>query len=358
MIPRKFMERVREYWESFRVGSWFLGTGSAVLVLLVIGLLSCYVAPRSWALTSFVSDRLPFPLATVGASPAASFRSVAEDLASVRRFYESQDFSSVGLRVDFTTEDGKKRLMVREREIINRAIENEAIRRIARREGIAISDDEVEKAVSDQLNTEGNDVQDVERRLKTLYGWNISEFTGKVVKPALYEEELRKRFESDTSRFSDARAKAENAEKRLRDGRDFADVAEEFSDGRTARDGGDMGWFSYDDLDVSLRDAAGNQAVGKPGDVVESGLGFHILLVKDRKAESGKDLVQLAQIFVPKQTFGDWLADEMRMMPVRVLSPSYEWDRDAARVEFRDRSMREFEANLARNSEGDASVIF
>jgi hypothetical protein len=201
-------------------------------------------------------------------------------------------------------------------------------------------------------------VKGVEARLSKLYGWSIPEFTTKVVLPSLYEEELKKRFAADTSRFAEAKKKAEESRKRLDDGRTFSDVAGELSEGRTSDKGGDMGWFAYDDLDVSLQDAAKRQKAGIPGDVIESELGFHIILVNDRKSEGGNGLVSLSQIFVRKQTFGDWLTEEMKALSVHVLAPEYEWNDELARVEFRDQELRQFEANLLQNSEGDASVLF
>ena len=155
-----------------------------------------------------------------------------------------------------------------------------------------------------------------------------------------------------------AKKKAEMARKRLDDGRSFADAATEFSEGKTAGNGGDMGWFPYADLAASLQDAAKNQKIGVPGDVIESDLGFHILLINERKTENGKDLVELSQIFVKKKTFGDWLTSELQGMSIHVLAPEYEWNQDAARVEFHDPALRQFEANLLQNSQGDASVIF
>lgn len=352
------IENVRRIWDEWRLGSWLLGAAVALLVAVIFGLVFAYLAPGSWSVTKSVRARLPFPMVMVGFRDAASFGDVADNLSSVKSFYENQDFSAVGLRVDFSTEDGKKRLKIREREIINRMLENEIIRKAAKREGIVISSDQAKKAVSEQLNTEGNDVKGVERRLSQLYGWTIPQFTEKIVLPSLYEEELRKRFEADSSMFADSKKKIEEAKKRLDDGRTFFDVAAELSDGRTAEKGGEMGWFSYDDLDTALQGAAKGQKIGVSGNVIESELGFHIILVNDRKTENGKDLVDLSQIFVRKQTFGDWLAEEMKSASVRVLAPEYEWNRDAARVDFRDPELRQFETNLLQNSEGDASVMF
>jgi hypothetical protein len=352
------LETEKNDWREWRVGSWLIGIGGALIVAVIFGLIFSYFTPSSWPITQSIRARMPFPAVTIGFRNVVSFSAVSDDLLSVRNFYENQDFSSVGLRVDFTTEDGKKRLKIREREIINRMLENEAIRRAAKREGIVVTREQADKAVADQLNVEGNDVKGVETRLAQLYGWSIPQFTEKVVIPSLYEEELRKLFSADTSRFAESKKKIEESRKRLDDGRTFSDVAADLSEGRTSNAGGTMGWFSYGDLDEALRDAVKKQKVGISGDSIESELGFHIILVNDRKTEGGKEMVSLSQIFVKKQTFGDWLTEEMKRLSVHVLAPEYEWNRDMARVEFRDASLREFESNLLQNSEGDASLVF
>lgn len=352
------IESARKIWSEWRIGAWLSGIASALLLSVVVGALFSYATPGSWTLTKSVRERSPFPAVMVGWHTVASFSDIADDLSSVRSFYEKQDFSSMGLRVDFSTEEGKTRLKVREREIINRMLENEVIRRAANREGLSITQEQAEEAVSKELNVEGNDVEGVEDRIASLYGWSLSEFAEKVVHPSLYEEELRKRFASDSSRFVEAKTKVETAKKRLDDGRTFTDVAVELSEGRTAKNGGSMGWFTYDDLDTALQLAARSQKAGVAGNVLESDLGFHILFVNDRKTENGIELVDLSQIFVRKQTFGDWLSEELKTLPVWVLAPEYEWNRDTARVEFRDPELRQFEMNLLQNSEGDASVMF
>lgn len=351
-------EIVGRYWKEWRLGAWLLGAGSAAVIAIVVGLLFAYILPASWGVTGKVRSMLPLPSASVGMRGVASFDDVAENLSSVRRFYETQDFAALGMRVDFTTPDGEKRLKIREKEILNKMIEDEALRLLAERDGISISEQDAAKAVSGYLHSVGGEEKGATEKLSRLYGWNLAEFEEKVVLPSLREEELRKRFESDAAQFSGARAEAEQGKKLLSDGRSFADVAREVSDGRTADKGGAMGWFSYENLALSLQEPARNQNIGEPGNIIESTLGFHILQVDERKTEKGKELVRLSQIFIAKKTFGDWLSDEMRKMDIRMLAPEYEWNDAEARADFRDADFQRFEKEILEKSEGDASVLF
>lgn len=355
----KYAEILREKWTALRINAWLLGAGSAAVVALAIGVLFAYALPASWSVTERVRSILPLPLVMVGMSSAASYDDVADNLASVRRFYETQDFASLGMRVDFTTADGQNRLKIREREILNKMVEDEVMRLLAAREGITVSERQAAEAVARELGNIGGSEENVKEKLSRLYGWNLVEFQEKVVLPSLYEEALRKTFDEKYTRSADARKKAEQAAKRLADGRDFKDVAMEFSDGRTAKEGGSMGWFAYPDLIEPLQEPAKSQKIGIPGSIVESPLGFHILRVDERKAEGSKDaMVRLSQIFVKKTTFGEWLAGEMSGMSVRVLAPEYEWNRETARVEFGDPDLRRFEQEMLEKAEGDASLSF
>jgi parvulin-like peptidyl-prolyl isomerase len=330
-----------------------------MIITLVVGLLFAYILPNSWGVTGKVRSVLPLPSASVGMHGVASFNDIAENLSSVRRFYETQDFAALGMRVDFMTPDGQKRLKIREKEILNKMIEDEALRLLAARDGILISEEDAAKAVSGYLHSIGGEEKVATEKLSRLYGWNLAEFEEKVVLPSLLEEELRKRFESDAVQFAGARAEAEQGKKLLLDGRSFSDVAREVSDGRTAADkGGAMGWFSYENLALPLQEPARTQDIGESGNIIESTLGFHILQVDERKTEKGKELVRLSQIFIAKRTFGDWLSDEMRKMDIRMFAPEYKWNDAEARADFRDADFQRFEKEILEKSEGDASVLF
>ncbi len=354
----KHMEAVRRKWNDFHLSAWALGVGSAFVIVLVIAVLFAYALPSEWSITKKARSVLPLPMVSVAGHPTASYREVGNNLSAVQRFYEAQDFASLGMRVDFTTSDGKKRLKIREREIINKMVEDEAMRILARRENIRISEAEASAAVARELEKIGGSEQNVKEKLSRLYGWNLAQFQDKVVLPSLYEEALVSVFDTKYADSSQAQEKIEKAAQNLALGRTFSDTAMEYSEGRTAKSGGDMGWFAYPDLIEPLQKAAQSQEVGVPGAILESGLGFHILLVNERKKEGDAERVRVSQIFVKKKTFGEWLAMEMSNMSIRVLAPEYEWNKSDARVEFSDPKLREFETELLKKSEGDASLIF
>lgn len=80
------------------------------------------------------------------------------------------------------------------------------------------------------------------------------------------------------------RAKAEALRQRLLKGEDFAKLARENSQGPMAGEGGDLGWIvRATRMPSELIDAAFTQAKGAVGEVVESPIGYHIVLVTDTR---------------------------------------------------------------------------
>lgn len=325
-----------------------------VFGLFIASLVATYALPRSHA--GSIVDRFPYPVALIGYGEAITYRTLAGNLASVRSFYENQDFSKIGMRVDFSTEDGQKRLKVREKEVLNKMIEDEAIMYLAKERGIRVSETTVREGLRRKLEEYGSG-EEVKKSLDRLYGWTIPDFEEKVVRPSLYEEKLQESFLKETD-ASAAKDKIRSAQEALRGGMTFEETAKKYSEGQTAAEGGELGWFRLTDLTPALQKAVSAQKTAVAGDVVESDLGFHIVLIEETKKEKDMELYRLRQIFVKKAAFADWLSEKMKRMSIRVLSPEYRWNADEARAEFRDRQMIEFEKQLFEKAQGDASFFF
>lgn len=333
----------------------------AILIIIVFvfaaSLAVVYFFPKAITSSSNLRVKLPYPVVIVGYRNGVSFRALAENMKSVKRFYEAQDFSQIGLRVDFSTDEGQKRLKVREKEVLNKMIEDNAIKILAKERGIAVSREEAAQAISRKLQEYGSG-EEVKDDLERLYGWTLDDFQKKIVIPSLYQEKLEKKFVEEVDAVSAGKKKISLAQEALRNKQSFSDVAKQYSEGNTAKDGGSLGWFALQDLAPELREIAANQKVGVPGDVMESELGFHIILVEAAKKDGEKQLYQLSQIFARKITFADWLSDKISGMSIIVLAPEYTYNKETARVEFKDQNMRDFEKSLFEKAEGDAAFSF
>ncbi|XLQ20108.1 MAG: peptidylprolyl isomerase [Candidatus Moraniibacteriota bacterium] len=266
-----------------------------------------------------------------------------ENTASIKRFYENQDFSQFGIRIDFDTEDGKKRLKLQERKMINKLVEDIAIERMADEWKINISDEAVIAAMERPMSDMGTkDV--VAQRLDNLYGWSLNDFGKKVVFGQLLREKVTTRFEKENIVTDDMREKIQEAKKELDDGRIFADVAMKFSEGATASEGGIVGWFT----DGLLQDKIGKKVLtmdkGDYTDVIETPLGLHLVKVNEvAETEDGKKIAHVSQIVIKKKTFVDYLNDEISMMDVKIFIPGYAWNSEKAMIIFAGDDMIQFE---------------
>ncbi|RJR22821.1 MAG: hypothetical protein C4581_00500 [Nitrospiraceae bacterium] len=90
----------------------------------------------------------------------------------------------------------------------------------------------------------------------------------------------------EDSRKQEARKKADQIMKKLKAGQDFAALAREQSDGPTRTDGGDIGYVRTGQLEKELEAVVFSLKPGETSDVVETGYGFHIFKVSERKPET------------------------------------------------------------------------
>lgn len=330
---------------------------TTVLLVFSMSLIVVYTVPQSSSWAVRWSHVAPYPLAVVDFRRVITFSELSRNIRSVRQFYENQDFSKVGLRVDFDTADGQKRLKVREKEVLNKMIEDEAIMALSHDRGISVSLDAAAQGVQRKIEEYGSS-EAVRRNLDQLYGWTLDDFEQKVVLPSMYEEKLQAAFQKETDPVGKAQEVIRLAQSDLREGADFSEVAKRYSEGRTGKTGGELGWFALEDLTSELRQPVSGQKVGVAGDIVESTLGFHIVFVEETKKEGDRTLYHLKQIFVHKKQFSGWLTEEMKRMSIYVFSSEYRWNNEEARADFKDQELRDFEKKLDTEANGDATFFF
>lgn len=340
-----------------RIGVALFGTLGLVVLLAGALFLTVFFFPEN-PIGVFLRRSIPIPIATVGSS-CISYRELDENRESIRRFYESQseEFAERGLRVDFGTPDGRNRLILREKDILNKLIEDTIIRSLAREQGIRLSDDAAEERFEASIRKEGGDRRVLEDRLMSLYGWDVESFREKVIEPSLYREALETSFERNRD-ITGAKKSIEEAALFLSGGGSFSEAVRMFSEGESKEKEGELGWVDIELLVPELQDVVRTQSVGSTSSVIESSLGFHILLLSERKKEGEKVSVLIRQVFVRKPSFPAWLAEKKREKYVFVLSRRYLWDRGEASVLFRDEELKSFEKKALERTEGDPSLVF
>jgi peptidyl-prolyl cis-trans isomerase D len=99
-----------------------------------------------------------------------------------------------------------------------------------------------------------------------------------------------------------AKQKALEVLKKARDGEDFAELAKQYSEGPTAGEGGDLGYFSENQMVKPFEEAAFALEKGEISDVVRTSFGFHIIKVEDVKEARTKTLEEVREQILSKLT--------------------------------------------------------
>jgi peptidyl-prolyl cis-trans isomerase SurA len=87
-----------------------------------------------------------------------------------------------------------------------------------------------------------------------------------------------------------AQARAEQALRRVKAGETFALVAREMSEGPTAKQGGDLGYFRRGLMLPAIEQAAFSLKTGEISPVIHTSSGYHIVMVEDRRPIPPKPL--------------------------------------------------------------------
>ncbi len=326
-----------------------------VVYLLVVAVL-IYDFGVNNSLTQKTEQIIPYPVAAWSTNFITENK-LKSELNSARMFYENQDFSDLGMRVDFATEDGKKRLKIKEKNILNKLVENQLIENEAKKRGLAINPEDISQEVSRKMQEYGTGDY-LKNNLTKLYGWTIADFEENIVKPDMYKEKLFANIRESDPGMVTAKSKIDVALQELDNKKDFASVAQKYSEGESAKSDGELGWFNSSEMLPEIAQAVFNLKKGDRSDIITSSLGYHIVLVEDKKTENGVDRVQLKQIFVRTNNFSDWLDSYVKNFDIHILSRDMYWNKSDGQVEFKNSDLKDFESNLEKNSPGDISVLF
>jgi peptidyl-prolyl cis-trans isomerase SurA len=114
-------------------------------------------------------------------------------------------------------------------------------------------------------------------------------------------------------------AKAEAVYQRLAGGADFAELAAQYSEDSSGKDGGQLGWFKKGELLTELEKAAIPLKVGEVSRPVRSKVGVHIIKLEGREDASHQNLEELAdqikqELYAQalEERLQKWMTEELR----------------------------------------------
>ena len=90
-----------------------------------------------------------------------------------------------------------------------------------------------------------------------------------------------------------AKHKAQEVREQAAKGKDFGDLARQYSDDDSKSKGGELGQFSPDDLNDDIAAGIKNVKVGDVSDVIHTKYGFHVIKVEDHQVPGGLPLSEV-----------------------------------------------------------------
>jgi parvulin-like peptidyl-prolyl isomerase len=302
------------------------------------------------------SKIIPYPAAFWG-TDLVSIKDLNRRLVAAKRFYENQSFDEIGIRIDFSTVEGKKRLKIKERKILTKMIEDKIIEKEANRRGIALSAEDITQELNEKLKESGSEEQ-LKNDMQKLYNWTLEDFKENIIKPDLYENKLFELIRNDSQENFAAKEKIQSALLEFEKGNDFERIVEKYSDGESAKTKGDLGWIDENQILPEIATIVFETKKGQTTSIIESRLGYHIIKLNDQKTEDGIRKANLSQIFIKTHNLADWLSESEKNLKIIIPLKDFYWDNESQSVEFSSKELKNFEENLIKNSPDDLSVIF
>jgi len=225
----------------------------------------------------------------------------------------------------FSSDEGKELLNEYRKQKLNSLVNMKMLEIEAKNQEITISEDEknsmlnnkidsikkqnqlTEEQLVDALNSKG--INSIEEFKKMIWQDNkdeilIQKLQQEVVDGVVItEEEVENYYEENKSKFKrparvkarhilvttddktdqEAKAKAKEVLNKLKEGADFATLAKEYSEGPSAENGGDLGYFSKGQMVPAFEQAAFNLQVDEISEPVKTKFGYHIIKVEDKQ---------------------------------------------------------------------------
>ena len=236
-----------------------------------------------------------------------------------RAVYTDKDY-------DWGSEEGQRRAVQIQREVLRSLIQTLLIQQEAARRGLAISDEELEANVRESIEKGGGEASfqkwlrqnDLTReefaaevRMGLLTARLIEEVTRDLERSA-EQVHVRQILLADPTTATQVR-------RVLEAGEDFATLAAQYSHDQASRDdGGDLGWFARGLLiPPEVEEAAFALQPGDISEVVQSPMGYHIIQIVER--ESDRPLPLDVFQALKGQIMARWLEEQTRSAQIEIL---------------------------------------
>ncbi len=198
-------------------------------------------------------------------------------------------------------------------QVLIRLLSNALLADVAKDLGVNVTEEAL-LAQRAELLSQFPTEEDAAQNILDLYGWTLEDFTEKIIRPVVLEQESRLAFEEsdidieggelqeeinarhilfqaeDGEEDESVKARAEDVLARISSGEDFAVLASEFGVDGTKDTGGDLGYFGRGVMVPEFEEAVFNLGLDDPAQIVQTQFGYHIIDVLDKR--ESKDFQQ------------------------------------------------------------------
>lgn len=232
------------------------------------------------------------------------------------------------LRARFRGRALKRRLLEKEHEALNSLIEHKLQLQAAESKGVRVTEEEIQQALNDLQGRGGgrdSSEQALKKRIREeLLLMRLLEFEVRQ-HVMVSEEDLHRYYEKEKDRFllppeyrlrqilflpksgetrTEVKTRAEVVHDLLKDGEDFSELAQVYSDAPEAQRGGELGYLRQEELLAPLRSALKSLRQGEISPPIETTLGVHIIAldkIKSSEASSFEEVREDIKKFLYQQ---------------------------------------------------------
>jgi FKBP-type peptidyl-prolyl cis-trans isomerase (trigger factor) len=269
----------------------FVWLGLVVLVLGAVVGLGAYKVYAKTATDKFslaIAKALNFTAVKVG-DGKVPYTTYVEDLKAIhtmRDYDKSQrDAGATPDRspgADLTEDQMSDQVLWR---LVNNLLVNEAAKKFS----VTVEDKDVENLKA-QMMQQFKDEATASDELMKRYGWNMSVYEQKVMRPFILQTKLAQKIKEDPKTKEDLKTKAEQILEEVKNGGDFAVLAKEYNTDDTGSRGGDLGWFGKGEMVPEFEKAAYSLKKGEiHPTLVESAYGYHLIKLDDKRTSKVKN---------------------------------------------------------------------
>ncbi len=274
------------------------------IAIIVFGVL-IYAYKSENPAVKFASSVVPYPVQRVNGH-FVSYHDYLFEVDANKRAYQNNAKLNNQPAVDYNTAEGKKLVKQIKTHALDKLKSDAVVAQLAKEKKVTVTDKDVDKLLGDLYKRYGGK-DTLLKTLNQIYGWEINDLK-KVVRKQLLAQKLQEKVTSDPALQAQAKSKAQDVLKKVKDGGDFAELAKKHSQASDASTGGDLGTVTKGQLPADMQKAVDKLEPGQVSDVVKTSYGYEVIKVIEKTADGG---VRAQHIVTNTVNFTNYLNDKL-----------------------------------------------